>query len=79
MGERMDPAAQLFGIGCGGEDAAGLYQQRIAGREAKSRQRPAHGRRTQAEPAGRSGHAALGEQRVQCDEEVEIHALHGPG
>ena len=64
MSERMDTPAQLFGIGCGGEGTAGLYQQRIARREAKPRQRPAHGGGAQAEPAGRSGHAALGEQRV---------------
>ena len=74
--ERMDAPAQLLGIGRGDQGAAGLDQQWVARHPAQPCQRPAHRGGAYAKPAGSPRHAALGEQRVQRQEKVQVDAVH---
>jgi hypothetical protein len=62
--------------GCRNESTSGANEQRITGRDAQSRERAAHRRRTETQPAGRLRHAALGEQHIECDEKVEVWRRH---
>ena len=76
--ELADPLAQLERARRRHQAAPGPDQQRIAGRLAQSRQRPAHRRRAQPQPLRRARHAALGEQHVEGDQQVEIGCRHAP-
>ena len=74
----MDPIAQFSSARRWHKPAPGAYKQGIARYRPKARQRPAHGGRTQAKTPGSAGHTAFGEQRIQCDEKVQVHIVHGP-
>jgi hypothetical protein len=56
----------------GDQAASGPHQERITRRLAQPRQRPAHRRRAQAKAARSACDAALGEQHVQRDEQVQV-------
>ena len=68
--------AKFLGIGRRHEVAAGANEQRVAGRSTQPRQRTAHCGSAQAQPARRARHAALGEQRIQRGEKIEVHGGH---
>ena len=76
LDEQADPLAKFDCPGCGNEAAPGPDQQRIAGRRAQSRQRPAHRRRAEAQPLGSARHAAFREQDIEGDEQIEIGGRH---
>ena len=64
----------------GGRDhlATGFHQQRIAENIAQLGQGPAGGRLGQAELAGGGRHAALGQQPVQGQQEIEVETFESP-
>jgi len=74
--KRMDGFAQLGGIKCGYEPAPGTYEQRIARRRPKPRQRPAHGGRTQAKASSGPRHATFGKQCVRRQKKVQVQVIH---
>ena len=59
------------------ETAPGPHQQRIAGRLAQPRKRPAHRRGAEPQAPGGARHAAFGKQHIKRDKQVEIgSAMH---
>ena len=52
--QRADPLAQLERPRCGHQPTPGPHQQRVAGRLAQARQRPAHRRRAEPQPPRRA-------------------------
>ena len=63
-------AAKLQGAGGKNQAPPGPRQQRVARRLTQSRQRPAHGRRAEAQPLGCLGNAAVGQQHIESDKQI---------
>ncbi|MNN35854.1 hypothetical protein D3C81_1497200 [compost metagenome] len=78
--QRADPFTQFQCPGRGNQSAPGPHQQRIARGFAQPRQRPAHGRRAQAQTLRGAGHAAFFEQHVQGDQQIQVwHRINSCG
>jgi hypothetical protein len=71
VGHRL---AERFGARGRDQRQALAHQQRVAEQLAQPGERVAHPGLTQPDPFGRPGDAALGEQRVERHEEVEVDA-----
>ncbi len=72
----VNPIAQLDGAGSWDKSAPGAHQQRVARGGPEPREGPAHRRRTEAETAGRAGHATLGQQRIERRKQVQVEIVH---
>ena len=72
----MDTISQFGSARCRHKPAPSAHKERITCYRPKARQRPAHGGGTQAQATGRSRHTAFGEQRIQCDEKIQVHIAH---
>ena len=70
LAHRID---QLQRFGRGFEAGRRARQQRIVELLPKFRERMAHGRLTEADRHGSAAHVALGDQRVECKEQTEVH------
>ena len=74
--EPADALAKLERSRRGNERAPGSDQERIARRLSQSRERPAHRRRAEAQAPRSARDAALCEQHVERDEQIEVgHAV----
>ena len=64
--------ADLLRIGRQHHLAPGPHQQRIAGRLAQTRERPAHRRGTEPQPASGADDACVSQQRVERHQQVQV-------
>jgi hypothetical protein len=71
VGHRL---AERFGARGRDQRQALAHQQRVAEQLAQPGERVAHPRLAQPDPFGRPGDAALGEQRVERHQKVEVDA-----
>ena len=69
---RVDCRRELLGAGSGHHAAWGAHEDRIAEQGAEAVERVAHRRLREPDPLGRARDVALGEERVERHEEVEI-------
>ena len=72
----LDRIAKRQRPGCGHQSASGAHEQGIARGLAESRQRATHGGWAQSEPLGCFRNAALRQQDIQSDEQVQIGSRH---
>ena len=63
----------------GGHRAPGTYEDVVTGGPADAREGAAHGRRGQVQPVGGRRDAVLLQQRVERDQQIQIHMHQGNG
>jgi hypothetical protein len=63
-------------MGCQNHLAPGPNQQRVTGRLSKPGQGSAHCRSAQSQPTRSTGHAAIGKQCVECNEQIQVGFWH---